>query len=152
MKHLLLILSILLFSQFSEARKPISKKLHKLSYDEFMYAYGTDDTSIAIINIYFDKRDYSATGQMSFLPISTIVAIVIPPIGVGLMVISSPLFINGLLTSNKYSRKKLLKILNNYKDGDILSNRNKKKIVQEIKAQQEIYYEDLLEARYNSIR
>ncbi len=150
MKTISLIFTLLLFSYFSLAQDYVLDKKHKLSYQEFMNLYGTDDTSKAIIEIYFDKRDYSATGQISFLPISSIVAVIVPPLGISLMAISSPLFVNGLLISNKYSRKKLLKALNNYQNDSILSNRNKKMVVKQLIAQQENYNYDLLEARHHS--
>ena len=47
-----------------------AKKEHKLNYDEFVNKYGSDDTSLAVIEIFFDKRENAAKGQMSFLPLS----------------------------------------------------------------------------------
>jgi hypothetical protein len=151
MKRIFLISAFLFLSCLCVGQPTNSKinKEYQLSYEEYMEQYGIDDTCIAIIDVFFDKREYKGAGQMSFLPLSTVVVVINPPIGLGLMVISSPLFVSGLITYNRYSRKKLLKTLVNYQKTDVLSKRFKKKVTQLIQAQDEIYIEDLLEARYN---
>ena len=86
---------------------------------------------------------------MSFLPLSTAIVAINPPIGLGLMAISTPLFVSGLITYKKYSRKNLLKTLVNYQENAVLSKRFKKRVIQLIQTQGEIYAEDALEAQYN---
>lgn len=119
MKKLILISILIGANLFALANdnnndKNVSKKKHKMNYNEFMTKYGGNDTAAVIIEIFFCKRNNAAKGQMSFLPISTAIAVVIPPVGVGLMAISTPLFINGMIVNQKYNRKKLMNILEEY--------------------------------------
>ncbi len=125
MRYFLIALFILLFYYSSSAKKETS---NHLTYDEYILEYGIDSKSVAIIDLFFNKRNLSGIGQMSFLPVSSSVAIIVPPIGLALMAISSPLFINGLLIRNKYSHKNLLVALEYYQNNNLLSNRFKKKI------------------------
>jgi len=113
---------------------------HNLSYNNYVNQYGIDDTCLAIIEIFFDKRENLGNGQMSFLPISTGVAVIVPPIGIGLMAVSVPLFVNGMLVRNKYSNRKLLKTLIAYQNDKILTNKMRKKIIRSIavKADEEL--------------
>jgi len=122
MKNLLLISIIVLSSGhcFSQHQKE-NKKDHQLNYEEFITHYGVDDTSIAIINIFYDKRQNCAGGKMSFLSLSAGIALLNPPIGVGLLAISSPLFVSGAITHVKYNRKHLLSALVNYQNEKILT-------------------------------
>ena len=149
MKYLILISAIFLSSSYYNAQE---NKPKKLSYEQYIIQYGTDDTSIAIIDIFFDKRENSGAGQMSFLPLSSAVIIVSPPVGIGLMAISSPLFVNGLIISNKYSHKNLLKTLISYQNENILSRHNRKMVANLIQIQEDMRIEDLLEARYNAMK
>ena len=81
-----------------------------------------------MINIYFDKRYTASIGQLSFLPITTAVTFFIPPIGVVLMAVSSPLYVNGAIKLKKYSQKNMIKTLNNYRDNQILSEKIRNKV------------------------
>jgi len=130
MKNIYPILMILLLSNYSIAQKNNyeNNKDATLSYEEYINEYGVNDTSIAIVNLFFDKRDYSSTGKMSFLPLSATVTVFIPPLGIGLMAISSPLFVSGLITRNKYSHKNLIETLDNYQKNNVLSIKIKKKL------------------------
>ncbi|KJS06077.1 MAG: hypothetical protein VR77_06580 [Flavobacteriales bacterium BRH_c54] len=130
-----------------------AKKEHKLNYDEFINKYGSDDTSLAVIEIFFDKRENSAKGQMSFLPLSTAIAVVFPPIGVGLMAVSTPLFVNGLIVNQKYNRKKLKNILEEYESTNELPIKLQNKVNDFIEDEQEYerYYEDKL-VEYQRVR
>ncbi len=130
-----------------------AKKEHKLNYDEFVNKYGADDTSLAVIEIFFDKRDNAAKGQMSFLPLSTVVAVIIPPIGVGLMAVSTPIFINGLIVNQKYNRRKLKNILDEYQSTNELPVKLQNKVNDFIEDEQEYerYYEDKL-VEYQRVR
>jgi len=92
-------------------------KARKLSFKDFKDHYSFDDTTDVLINIFFDKQSNSAIGQMSFLPITVLLAIIPPPIrviGVGLTVIAFPIFLNGAYTMYKFRKKKLLIILIEY--------------------------------------
>ncbi len=91
-------------------------KARKLTYSDFLGKYSINDTSAAVIEIFFDKKDNNAKGQMSFLPVTAGVFLIFPVIGAGLSVVSVPLFINGSYTLYKYRKKKLFNVLTNYKD------------------------------------
>ncbi len=130
MKNLLLIPIILIMTNSVSAEKNRSeKKQARLDYEECIQLYGVDDTSIAIINIYFDKRYTAGVGQLSFLPITTALTFFTPPIGVVLMVVSSPMYVNGAIKFNKYSQKNMIKTLNNYRDNQILSDKIRDKVL-----------------------
>ncbi len=150
MKHLILFTFIILFSVNCFSRQKI-KKQH-LTYLEYINKYGNDKTSITIINIFFDKRDNCGIGKMSFLPLSASITIVAPPIGAGLMVVSSPLFISGLITRNKYSHKKLLKTLQDYQSNQVLSNQLKKKVRKIHRIEEEIHQMELQHAKFDSLK
>jgi hypothetical protein len=154
MKNLFLISIIILLSNncFAQKNHSENNKVHKLSYEEYMNQYGTDDTSKAIIEFFFDKREYSAAGKISFLPLSAAVTIAVPPIGIGLMTISSPLFISGLITRKKYNHKNLIKTLDNYQNNNLLSANIKKKVGQLMEAQEAIYNEELAEDRLATLK
>ena len=154
MKHIYFISAFIIISSLSLAQNYnlIKNNEYHLSYDEFISRYGNDDTSLAIIDIYFDKREYSGMGQMSFLPVSTAVSAICPPIGIGLVAVSSPLFVSGLITYHKYSRKKMLKTLIDYREKATLSKKCRKKVVQLIAAQYEIFAEDVFDGEYDLIK
>jgi hypothetical protein len=149
MKNLFLISIIILLSNncFAQKNHSENNKVHKLSYEEYINQYGSDDTSKAIIDLFFDKRELNAAGKMSFLPLSVVVTVVVPPIGIGLMTISSPLFISGIITREKYNHKNLIKTLDNYQNNNLLSANIKKKVGQLMEAQEVIYNEELAEDR-----
>ena len=130
MKNLILIPIILLMTNSVSAEKNRSeKKQARLDYEECIQLYGVDDTSIAIINIYFDKRYSVGVGQMSLLPVTAALTVFTPPIGVVLMAASSPLYINGIVKFNKYSQKNMIKTLNNYYNKNILAENIRNKVV-----------------------
>lgn len=130
MKNLLLIPIILIMTNSISAEKIHSeKKQARLDYEECIQLYGVDDTSIAIINIYFDKRYSTGVGQLSFLPATAAITFFIPPIGIVLMAASSPLYINGMIKYKKYSQKNMIKTLNNYRDNQILSDKIRNKVL-----------------------
>lgn len=129
MKMLTLLITLLFINSICQASKELTKKEpHQLSYNHYVLQYGADDTCLAIIDIFFDKRENLGSGQMSLLPVSAGVAIIVPPIGIGLMAISVPLFVNGMFTKNKYNNKKLLQTLMAYQEEQIISKKMRKKI------------------------
>lgn len=134
MKTIYLIPIILLMTNSVSAEKTRSEKKEnqktvRLNYDECIQRYGVDDTSIAIINIYFDKRYTAGVGQMSFLPVTAALTIITPPIGATLMIVSSPLYVNGALKFNTYSQKNMVKTLNNYHNNSVLAEKMREKVV-----------------------
>ena len=96
---------IWLYSQSSDAEKI---KYRKLTYSDFTSQFGINDTAIVVIDIFFDKKDNAAYGQMTFLPITAGLTIIPQTriIGVGTSLISLPLFINGCYMLIKYRKKR----------------------------------------------
>lgn len=143
MKHLTIILFLIIITFNSFASDFNDKKVvKKISYNEYMIQYGENDTAAAIISIYHDKRENSGVGQMSFLPVTASLCIVSPPIGLGLTIISSPLFFSGLITYTKYNHKKLNRVLDNYTINGNLSKKLRKKVVKQLEAEK-FWKEDL---------
>ncbi|PJA06972.1 MAG: hypothetical protein COX70_08435 [Flavobacteriales bacterium CG_4_10_14_0_2_um_filter_32_8] len=108
-----LFLNSALFCQTTSVEKI---NYRKLTYSDFT-KIAVNDTSIAVIDLFFSKKENAMYNQMSLLPLS-IVLFAIPPsrlIGVGTAVISVPLFLNGSYTLVKYRKKKLYKVLVDYK-------------------------------------
>jgi hypothetical protein len=104
-------------------------KPRKLTYNEFVSDYSINDTSAVIIDIFFDKKENAAIAQMSFLPI-TLGLSVIPYtklIGMGTTIISLPLFVNGTYMLIKFRKKKLYKVLVEYKKSKTLPKWVRKK-------------------------
>ena len=108
-------------------------KYRKLDYNDFL-KYSVNDTSSVVIDVFFDKKDNTALGQMSFLPISAAIYIISPQLSVGLTLISFPLFVNGSYLLVKYRKKKLFMILNEYKETGYLPNWVRKKAIKQLKA------------------
>ena len=104
--------------------------------------YGNNDTSLAIIDLFFGKRNEAAIGKMSFLPITAGVTVVMPPIGLGLSALSSPLFVSGLVTRHRYSHKNLMIALNSYRNRNMLSENFRHKIFEQMKTQKAIHDEE----------
>lgn len=129
MKNIFLFNCIILIGSncFSQLEKENNKK-HKLNYEKFVDQYAIDDTSFSIIDIYFDKRENSAAGRMVTLPVTAATTLVNAPIGLALMIVTAPIFVSGVITRIKYSRKNLLKTLENYQNQHILTVNLKKKV------------------------
>jgi hypothetical protein len=108
-------------------------KYRKLDYNDFL-KHSTNDTSAVIIDVFFDKKDNTALGQMSFLPITVAVYIISPQLSVGLTLISFPLFVNGSYLMVKYRKKKLFMVLNDYKETGHLPNWVRKKANKQLAA------------------
>jgi len=108
-------------------------KYRKLDYNDFL-KYSVNDTSSVVIDVFFDKKDNTALGQMSFLPISSAVYIISPQLSIGLTLISFPLFVNGSYLLVKYRKKKLFMVLNEYKETGYLPNWVRKKAIKQLEA------------------
>jgi hypothetical protein len=139
MKTIILITVLLGLGNNSFAQEKNKKQNQKesLNYEECVTKYGVDDTSIAIINVYFDRRYNAGTGQMSFLPITLVLTAITPPIGLGLTIVSSPMFVNGLIVRNRYSHKNMIKALDNYHSEKILSDKVRRKVTNYMLEEQE---------------
>ncbi len=122
------LLSLPLFSQKEE-----KMKYRKLDYNDFL-KYSINDTSAVIIDVFFDKKDNTALGQMSFLPITVAIYVISPPLSAGLTIISFPLFVNGSYLLVKYRKKKLYMVLNDYKKTGHLPNWIRKKAIKQLEA------------------
>lgn len=144
MKKLILIAILIGANLFAVANnnnnneKNVSKKKHKLNYNEFMTKYGGNDTAAIIIEIFFDKRNNFAKGQLSFLPISAAITLALPPVGIGLMIVSTPLFINGMIVNQKYNRKKLMDILEENQYNNELPLKLKNQVIAILEAEKEL--------------
>jgi len=124
---------------FSQANEKI--KYRKLDYKDFKQI-SINDTSDVIIDIFYDKKDNSAIGQMSFLPVTAAIFIISPPISLGLTTISFPLFVNGTYILVKYRKKKLYTVLTTYSKTKQLPNWIRKK------ANKQLEYYELIKTEY----
>ena len=86
-----------------------------MDYIDFK-AYSINDTSTIIIDIFFDKAQYSAYSQMSIMPIAMATYLISSSIGIVLTVVSFPFFVNGTYMLIKYRKKKLYKVLIQYRE------------------------------------
>ncbi|PKP46145.1 MAG: hypothetical protein CVT95_07465 [Bacteroidetes bacterium HGW-Bacteroidetes-12] len=138
---MLKIILFALFSQFSLSFYCQSDtsfiKPRNLSFNDFMANYSINDTSAAVIELFFDKKGNNAYTEMAFLPITTALFLISPTIGLGLSVISVPFFIHGTFVLLKYNKKKLKRILVDYKTDNYLPKNIRKK------ANKIIYYYSL---------
>ncbi len=91
-------------------------KFRKLQYTDFKNEFGFNDTTLSVMDIYFDKRENAAYGQMSFLPITAGLAIIPQTriIGIATSAVSLPIFIHGCYILTKFSKRNLHKKLSSY--------------------------------------
>ena len=127
---LITIFFLISLSSFSQEEKI---KYRKLDYNDFL-KYSVNDTSSVVIDVFFDKKDNTALGEMSFLPITAAVYIISPQLSIGLTLISFPLFVNGSYLLVKYRKKKLFMVLNEYKETRYLPNWVRKKATKQLEA------------------
>ena len=119
---------------FSQTENSEKIKFRKLAYQDFE-KLSINDTSDAVIDLFFDKKDNAIYTQIILLPMS-VVLIVIPPthfIGIGSLGISGPLFINGSATIIRYRKKKLYNVLLTYKETGTLPKWARKKANRRLK-------------------
>ena len=101
-----------------------------MTYSDFTKDFAFNDTANVIIDLFFDKKDNGAYGEMIFLPI-TIGLAAIPQtknLGIPLTLISAPLFLHGCFILIKYRKGKLYKVLSNYKTTKELPNWLQRKV------------------------
>lgn len=137
MKKLISLLSFVIIVNTCFAKKLTDKikKEEKVSYNDYMLKYGENDTTAAIISVFYDKRENSGAGQMSFLPITGSLCIVSPPIGISLSIITAPIFLNGFITYKRHNNKNLEIVLNNYLANGYLSKRLKRRVLKQLEAE-----------------
>ncbi|MGB0882665.1 MAG: hypothetical protein ACPGSO_06895 [Vicingaceae bacterium] len=153
MKVILLPIIVLLSVNCLATKKLFKSKNNlKHTYKEYVDLYGKNDTSRAIIELFFDKREMNAAAKMSFMPVSLAVTVVAPPIGIGLATVSAPLFISGVITRKRYNHKKLKQVLDAYNEGGELSKRIKRKVKQILIAEKEYREEDQTALRKHALR
>lgn len=159
MKTIFTITAILLISNICLSQKNIIKKSNseQLSFDDYIENYGLNDTSIAIIEIYFDHQNRLGAGLISFLPLTATITIVSPPIGLALMAITSPMVVKGVVSYGKFRNKNLVNALQDYQYNDYIANNLKNKLKnyfdkKELEDQQISDREELLSLRtvYNT--
>tara|TARA_B100000809_G_scaffold265999_1_gene326797 strand:+ start:9119 stop:9553 length:435 start_codon:yes stop_codon:yes gene_type:complete len=129
MRILVYIIALSLFSCTLYAQEKTPQKICKYKVENFR-ALSINDTSDAVIDLFFSKKESAVYNQMSLLPISIILAVVPTPaqvVGLGSFIISGPLFLNGSYTLIRYRKKKLHKILNEYKTNKTLPKWVRKK-------------------------
>jgi len=97
------------------------KKSHKLSYEDFARKYGHNDTALAVIDVFFNKRESAGT-YMSFLPLSAAVAPFLPLAGGMGILVSSPLFAKGAIMRFRYNKRRLSKVLLKLEKNEEIAN------------------------------
>ncbi|MGE0562480.1 MAG: hypothetical protein AB7O47_11720 [Flavobacteriales bacterium] len=113
---------------YCQAKDSVEVKPRNMEYSEFIANYSVNDTSSTVINIFFDKKSNSAIGQMSMFPITAALYPVLPIFSIGLSAVSFPFFVNGSLMLVKYRKKKLQKVLIEYKETRTLPKWIRKKV------------------------
>jgi hypothetical protein len=117
MKNLTLIIALLLLSCALYSQKIAPQKICKYKVENFK-ALSINDTSDAVIDLFYSKKESAIYNQMSLLPFSIVLAVAPTPaqvVGFGSFIISGPLFISGSYTLIRYRKKKLHKVLSEYK-------------------------------------
>lgn len=122
----LVFLFILSYSAYSQEKV----KPRKMSYSDFTQDFGFNDTASVVIDLFFDKKDNGAYGEMLFLPITLGLAAIpqTEAIGIPLTLISAPLFLHGCFILIKYRKGKLYKVLSNYRTSKELPKWLQKKV------------------------
>ena len=113
---------------FCENTDSSQVKARKLDYNDFIAKYSVNDTSSIIINIFFDKKSNSALGQMSIFPVTAAFFPLFPVFSIGMSAVSFPFFVNGSVVLIKYRKKKLQKVLIEYKETRTLPKWIRKKV------------------------
>jgi len=111
----------ILFFSFSQAKNDSSEKIkyRKLSYEDFK-KISSNDTALAVIDLFFSKKDNALQEQTPFLPIS--IALVALPnaltkvVGAATLVVTAPLFISAIYKLRRYRKKRLFTILSEYEN------------------------------------
>lgn len=125
---LLVVLVLSCLASFCQDNDSVEVKIRHLEYSDFIAKYSVNDTSSTVINIFFDKKSNSALGQMSMFPITAALYPVLPIFSIGLSAVSFPFFVNGSMMLIKYRKKKLQKVLIEYKETRTLPKWIRKKV------------------------
>ena len=105
-------------------------KYRKLEYVDFKNEFGINDTAMAVMDIYFEKKESAAYGEMSFLPITAGLTLIPQTriIGLATSAIALPIFLHGTYTLVKFSKRNLYKKLSDYKTSNQLPKWIQKKV------------------------
>ena len=121
----------------------IPAKRHKISHQQFLDKYGQDDTARAVIDYFFHEHKKATRGIIPYTLITaggitlyaTAIAggnagtvIIIGTIIILITVICATFLLGSLVDLVKFSRKRLLKILDNYFSGNGIRRRLKKNL------------------------
>lgn len=123
------IILVLMFLSYSLCAQDISKKVCKYKYEDFQ-ELSINDTSDAVIDLFYSKKESALYNQMSLLPLSIILAVAPTPaqvVGLGSFILSGPLFLSGSYKLVRYRKKKLKKVLEEYKEHQTLPSSVRKK-------------------------
>lgn len=130
MKSLLIFLTIALYSTSTFSQANITKKISKYKYEDFK-ALSINDTSDAVIDLFFSKKEKAIYNKMSLLPFSIILVAVPSPaqvVGLGSFIISGPLFLSGAHNLIRYRKRKLHHVLIEYDRSKELPHWVRKKV------------------------
>lgn len=130
MKNVTIIVVAVFYCSISFSQENNYKKNNNtpFSYQDYVYYYGVNDTSIAIINVFFDNQNRLGAGQLSYLPLTAAISILNPPIGIALMAITSPMVAHGLVSYGKFSDDNLVKALEDYQFNNFIDETLRKKL------------------------
>ena len=101
-----------------------------MDYNDFKGQFGINDTANVVIDIYFDKRDNGAAGEMLFFPITAGLYLIPQTRAIGAVtsLISFPLFVHGAYTLIRFRKGRMYRVLDNYKSKKELPNWLRKKV------------------------
>ena len=126
---LLIVPIFLSVSVRAEIEEPEKVKPRNISYNDFLKNYANDDTSTAIVELFFEKRTDVGPGQMVFFPLTAALFPISPHLSIGTSLISFPLCVNGARIMVRYRKGKLLKVLNQYNSDKTLPKWVRKKTI-----------------------
>lgn len=128
MRKLLIFISLISLFQAGLAQNDTTDlPARKLSFNDFMAYYSINDTSAAVIEFFFDRKETNAITEMMFLPLSAGIFLIAPPLGFGMGLISTPFFIHGTYTLIRFNKKKLKRFLITYNETGYLPKNIRKK-------------------------
>ncbi|MCB0401122.1 MAG: hypothetical protein KDD41_03500 [Flavobacteriales bacterium] len=134
---------ILLYCNLTILTAQEKVKYRKLEYMDFKNEFGSNDTVLAVVDIYFDKRENAAYGEMSFLPITAGLTILPQTriIGVATSAVALPIFLHGCYTLMKFKKKRLYKTLVAFREEKALPKWLQRKVDKQLVMYKEVQRE-----------
>src|SRR5688572_17265484 len=125
-----LLFTLLICSQKVTAQQTTKRDLSK---NELINAYEKDDSSKAIINLFYRKRNWAMWriiigGGLAGYSAGTALASDNPKSAIVGPLVFAPLYITGITSSNKYKQETLLQILEKKKEGIPFPRKYRKKL------------------------